>query len=77
MIELLRTNDPVTLTFIEASLRDAGIAYLVLDRNMSVIEGSIGILPRRVMVQADDLDEARDIMRDAGLAAELPEWKPS
>ncbi|SHO59661.1 Putative signal transducing protein [Pseudoxanthobacter soli DSM 19599] len=77
MIELLRTNDPVTLNFIEVSLRDAGIAHLVLDRNMSVIEGSIGILPRRVMVQADDLDEARDIMRDAGLAAELPERKPS
>ena len=52
-------------------MRDAGIDVLVLDQNMSVIEGSLGVLPRRILVPADRLDEAREIVHSAGIGAEL------
>lgn len=71
MIELLRTNDPVLISFVEALLRDAGIGFFVADRNMSVMEGSIGILLRRIMVSQEDLDEARALLRDAGIEGEM------
>jgi hypothetical protein len=71
MIELIRTNDAVTLSFVEALMRDAGIPILVADRNMSVVEGSIGILPRRVLVGEDDVEAARRLLADAGIADEL------
>ena len=71
MIELVRTNDPVVISFIEALLRDAGIAHFVADQNMSVMEGSIGVLQRRVMVSAEDLEQARRILSDAGIAHEI------
>ena len=71
MEELLKTNDLVLISFVEALMRDAGIDVLVLDQNMSVIEGSLGVLPRRILVPADRLDEARDIVRSAGIGAEL------
>lgn len=62
MRELLRTNDAVLLSFVEAVLRDAGIEPLVLDRNMSVMEGTLGILPRRVLVADDEIDRARQLL---------------
>ncbi|MBJ3778274.1 putative signal transducing protein [Acuticoccus mangrovi] len=65
MDELLRTNDVVFLSFVEALLSDAGIEHLVLDTNMSVMEGSIGVLPRRVLVDSTRLAEARTLVRDA------------
>ncbi len=71
MVELMRTNDAVIISFVEALLKDAGIACFVADRNMSILDGSIGILPRRVMVGEDDLPEARRILTDAGIANEL------
>jgi len=71
MIELLRTNDAVLISFAEALLRDAGIGFFVADNNMSVIEGSIGILPRRVMVAEADADEARRLFADAGIEGEI------
>ena len=58
MRELVRTNDPVLVSAIEALLRGADIPHVVLDQNMSVLEGSLGILPRRVMV-ADDMSPRR------------------
>jgi hypothetical protein len=71
MIELVRTNDAVLISFIEALLRDAGIAFLVADQNMSVLEGSLGVLPRRVLVQEDDMAEAKALLADAGIGAEI------
>ena len=71
MKELVRTNDPVIISFIEALMRDAGIGFMVADQNMSVLDGSIGILPRRVMVDADKADAARRILTDAGIANEI------
>lgn len=70
MIELVRTNDPVIISFIEALMRDAGIEILVADQNMSIMEGSIGVLPRRVLVAEDDATAARRILRDAGVAGD-------
>jgi hypothetical protein len=71
MIELVRTNDAVLISFVEALMRDAGIECLVADQNMSVLDGSIGVLPRRILVTDDDADEARKILTDAGIANEL------
>jgi hypothetical protein len=69
--EILRTNDVVLVSAVEALLEGAGIPHVVLDRNMSVLEGSIGILPRRILV-GDDYDRsARRLLEDAGLAREL------
>lgn len=69
--ELVRTNDVVLVSAVGALLDGAGIGYLVLDQNMSIIEGSIGIIPRRILVVADDLTEAREVLTDAGLSHEL------
>ena len=71
MEEILRTNDPATLSFAEALLKEASIGYAVLDGNMSVLEGSLGILPRRVVVQQDRAAQARSILSEAGLGGEL------
>lgn len=67
MKEIFRTNDPVTLSFATALLNDAGIETLVLDEHMSIIEGSLGILPRRVLVGNDHAAQARRILDDADL----------
>jgi Putative prokaryotic signal transducing protein len=71
MRELVRTNDAVLISAIEALLNAAHIAHVVVDQNMSVLEGSIGIIPRRALVDEDQLDAARRLLADAGLAHEL------
>ncbi|MBB6012165.1 DUF2007 domain-containing protein [Aquamicrobium lusatiense] len=71
MIELVRTNDAVVISFVEALMRDAGIACMVADQNMSVMDGSLGILPRRILVDSEQADEARRILADAGIAHEI------
>lgn len=71
MIELIRTNDPVTLSFAVDTLRQAGIEPLVLDTHMSVVEGSIGVIPRRIAVVDEDAPRARMLLREAGLAGEM------
>lgn len=75
MEELLRTNDLVLISFVEALLREAGIEPFVADQNMSSVEGSLFMLPRRVMVHGDDLEAARRLMVDAGVGAELEKPK--
>ena len=67
MKELLRTNDPVLLSYVSALLGEADIDHMVADLNMSVLEGSIGILPRRVLVESDQLVEARNLLTEADL----------
>ena len=71
MTELLRTNDLVLLSLIEALFTQGRIAYLVADQHMSVMEGSLGFLQRRVLVDQDQLAQARRLLREAGLEAEL------
>jgi hypothetical protein len=71
MRELIRSNDPVLISFVDALLRDAGIEHFVADTHMSVLDGSIGALPRRVLVDAERIEQARRIMRDAELGHEL------
>jgi hypothetical protein len=65
MKELLRSNNPVFLSFAEAVLKDAGISPLVFDANMSVLEGSIGVLPRRLMVPDEDFARAKKALDEA------------
>jgi hypothetical protein len=72
MKELLRTNDAVLISAVEALLKSAGIDCMVADRYMSVMEGSIGILPRRVMIADDDTERARRVLTEAGLGDALP-----
>jgi hypothetical protein len=69
--ELLRSNDAVLLGFAEVLLRQLGIPCLIADQHMSIIEGSIGAFPRRLLVGADDLASARRAFREAGLGAWL------
>jgi hypothetical protein len=69
--ELVRTNDIVLVSAVGALLDGANIHHLVLDQNMSIIEGSLGVLPRRILVHEDDVSEARQVLADAGLAHEL------
>ena len=69
--ELVRTNNAVLISAISALLDEAGIPYFVLDQNMSVLEGSLGILPRRMMVTEDHAKSARDLLAGAGLGHEL------
>lgn len=69
--ELVRTNDPVLVSAVQALLNAAYIPHLLLDQNMSVLEGSIGILPRRIVVNECCIDDARRLLREAGLGHEL------
>jgi Putative prokaryotic signal transducing protein len=71
MRELVRTNDAVTISAIEALLKGANIGHMVVDQNMSVLEGSIGIFPRRILVEEDQLAAARRLLTEAGFAKEL------
>lgn len=65
MIELLRTNDPVLLSWLTVALSREGIDAVVLDTHTSVLEGSAAAIPRRVMVADDDLARAREVLAEA------------
>ncbi|MCH7931392.1 MAG: DUF2007 domain-containing protein [Proteobacteria bacterium] len=66
MVELLRTTDPVRISWITALLADARIGTVVLDTHTSIAEGSLGVLPRRMMVDDDDIVRARRVLDEAG-----------
>lgn len=71
MLLLLATNDMVLLSYAQSLLGDAGIDFCVFDEHISAIEGSIGIFPRRVMVDASDYADARRVLAEAGLRGDL------
>ena len=62
MRAILKTNNPVILNFAEVLLRDAGIDAIVFDAEMSIMDGNLGILPRRLMVADEDVDRARAVL---------------
>ena len=64
MKELLRSTDPTILAFASALLEGEDIDCFQMDVNMSILEGGIGIFPRRLMVRAEDYDSALRVMRD-------------
>ncbi len=65
MQEVLKSNNPVDLSYAEAVLKNAGISSVVFDDQMSVMDGSMVILPRRLMVANADAQEARQLLNDA------------
>jgi hypothetical protein len=65
MRELLRSNDLVHLSWAQAALSAAGIESVVLDAYVSGVEGNIGAFPRRLMVDDDLLERARDVLARA------------
>ncbi len=65
MREILKTNNPVELSFAKAVLDEAGIVSVVFDAEMSVMDGSLGILPRRLMVADAEADDAQALIREA------------
>jgi len=65
--ELLRSNDPVLLSYVSALLEEESIDFMLADLNMSVLEGSIGALPRRILVESGEIAQARRILTDAGI----------
>jgi hypothetical protein len=71
MREIVRTNNAVVISAIGALLNAAKIPHVVLDQNMSVLEGSIGILPQRLLVAEDRVAAARRLLKDAGFEDEL------
>ena len=71
MIELLRTNDLVLLSLVQSVLHEHGVDVLVADQHMSALEGSVGFLPRRVLVPETQAVRARAALMEAGLEREL------
>lgn len=71
MIEIIRTYDIVVLSFAEATLESAGVGSLILDRHMGLADGLQGGVVPRLMVMDEDEAQARRILAEAGLEAEL------
>jgi len=70
MKQLLSTTDPTIIAFAKALLQGEGIDCFEMDVNMSVLEGGIGLFPRRLMVVDDDLSRALRVMKDNGIATD-------
>lgn len=70
MKQILRTTDPATMAFAQALFQGEGIDCFELDVNMSILEGGIGIFPRRLMVREADYDRARRTLDDNGISSD-------
>jgi len=70
MIEILRSNDPVLMSFAASVLQDEGIRHTVTDTHMNVIDGSIGAVQSRLLVERDQFDAAERLLVDAGVSVE-------
>lgn len=77
MNELLRTNNPALLSFVEALLKSEGLRFFIADAHASAVDGSIGALPRRVLIEPSEEAAARRLLADADLGAELRPEKPA
>ena len=73
MVELVRTNNWVMLSWLVAQLREENIEPVILDYNISIVEGSIGAFPRRVMVDEVDYPQARVILAEAEAIERKPQ----
>jgi len=71
MIAVIKTNNPVTISYARSLLNDAEIDCYIADTHASIIEGSIGAIPQRVMVLVEDAEEARVVLSKGGLKDEL------
>jgi hypothetical protein len=71
MLTIVRTNDLVLISLLESMLDEAGIDVFVADVHVSALEGMIGAFPRRIMVPSDRAAQARRLLTEAGLGAEL------
>jgi hypothetical protein len=71
LVEILRTNDLVLISVIESILKAEKVAFFVADQHMAAAEGSLGFLPRRILVDAHAEGRARRAIAEAGLAGEL------
>jgi hypothetical protein len=63
---LIVSNDLVRLSFLTSLLRDAGIEAILFDNQVSTVEGSIGAIPRRLVVRDNDAFVARSVLSEAG-----------
>ncbi|MBL4806662.1 MAG: DUF2007 domain-containing protein [Rhodobacteraceae bacterium] len=72
MKEILRTTDPTQIAFATAMLKGEGIESFVMDQNMSILEGGIGLFPRRLMVIDRDAFLAAAVLRDNDIESGLP-----
>ena len=63
------------LSYVTALLEEDAIGFMVADANMSVLEGSIGILPRRILVESEKIAQARRILTEAGIGHVISEDK--
>ena len=76
MKDLIRTNNPALISYVEALLKDLDIRYFIADQAISAAEGSIGMFPKRILVDPEHFAKARELMIDAGLEHELRPEKP-
>ena len=67
MAELVRTNDPALISVVEGLLQSTGVPYQVVDRNMAIIEGTIGVIQVRILVPDDYEELARELLTEAEL----------
>jgi Putative prokaryotic signal transducing protein len=67
MVELLRTNDLVFLSFVQHTLNEAGVEHLVLDEYASAVEGSISAIPRRIVVDERNIKYAQKLIGNFSL----------
>jgi hypothetical protein len=70
MRELIRSNDPVLISFATSVLTDASVQHTVTDTHMNVIDGSIGAVASRILVNPDQHDQARRLLEEAGVQLE-------
>lgn len=71
MKAIIKTNDPLVVSFVIDLLKKEDVKAFEFDQDFSVLDGSIGVIPRRIMVIDDELEKARALLREAGLGHEL------